>query len=80
VYAERNFVAKNDKKLRSKFFEKNQPCLRTSTLTKKYGWGIHFNNKGKAALYSKDSVEYINFEKYKNSNLKLIKALRNKKA
>lgn len=34
------------------------PCLRTSPLAKRYGWGIHFDKKGKIAAYPAGSAEY----------------------
>jgi hypothetical protein len=80
VYAERNSISKTDKKSREDFFKKGQPCLRSSALTKKYGWGVHFDNLGKAALYSADSNEYKKFVENKANVTKLIKAMRNKKA
>src|SRR5437879_1450340 len=36
--------------LRKEFFAKPQPCLRTSPLAKKYGWGFHCDHEGKVAL------------------------------
>ena len=53
VYAERNGIAKNDSKQREQFFSKPQACFRSSALSKKYGWGIHFDGEGKAAIYSR---------------------------
>ncbi|MHB8422184.1 MAG: DUF6157 family protein [Leptospirales bacterium] len=42
----------------SDFFAKSRPCLRTSSLPKKYGWGIHFDGNGKIALVPMESEEY----------------------
>ena len=78
VYAERNTMSENDTEARNQFFEKQQPCLRTSSLSKKYGWGVHFNTEGKAALVGKSSKEYEEFSNIKG--VKIIKALRNKRA
>ena len=48
VYAERNELTKSEyKAAREQFFSKGQPCLRCSPLTKRYGWGIHCDSKGK---------------------------------
>ncbi len=49
-------------------------------LSKKYGWGIHFDSEGKAALYSKDSSDYVSFENQQSVEVKLIKAMRSKRA
>ena len=40
------------------FFSKGQPCLRASPLTKRYGWGVHFNKEGKIAIYGCESKMY----------------------
>ena len=44
------------------FFSKPQACLRASPLAKRYGWGIHFDEQGKAAAYAADSPEYDEFK------------------
>jgi len=43
---------------RAAFFSKGQPCLRTSPLTKQYGWGVHCDGDGKVALVPRESAEY----------------------
>ena len=78
VFAQRNEISVTDAQARDAFLSKSRPCLRTSALGKKYGWGIHFNHEGKAALFSKDSSEYNTFEHDKQ--LKVIKVMRNKRA
>ena len=44
--------------LREAFFSKPQPCLRTSPLPKKYGFGLHFDGDGRIALCPVESGEY----------------------
>lgn len=79
VYAAKNYISKTDEaEEREKFFSKGQPCLRSSPLTKRYGWGIHSNAEGKVALYPLESAEYKIFASDKN--LKHVKAMRSKKA
>lgn len=56
---------------------KGQPCLRTSALSKRYGWGTHHNENGKIALVPMESREYKKFAK--NASLKHLKAMRSKK-
>lgn len=59
VWADRNDVAEADRAAaREAFFSKGQPCLRASDLGKKYGWGIHFDNAGRATLYGVGTPEY----------------------
>lgn len=44
--------------LRAELFSKPQPCLRASPLPKKYGWGIHFDGEGRAALVGLGTPRY----------------------
>lgn len=59
---------------RDQFFSKGQPCLRSSPLPKRYGWGIHYNEEGKVAIYAIDSEEYQKLSQ--DSSLDQIKAMR----
>lgn len=43
------------------FFSKPHACMRASPLTKKYGWGVHYDAQGKIALYAVESKEYQRF-------------------
>ncbi len=75
VYAERNNIKKADhKNAREEFFSKGQPCMRTSPLTKRYGWGVHSNKDGKIAIYACESAEYKKLSKDKS--LAVIKAMK----
>src|SRR5690606_16766075 len=62
---------------RAEFFQKSQPCLRSSPLPKKFGWGLHFDSEGKIALYAMESDEYRRFTQPDNSSAKLLTAFRN---
>lgn len=62
---------------REAFFAKGRPCFRTSALTKRYGWGIHFDEDGRAALYGKESEAYRDLAG--RADLVQLKAIRNKK-
>ncbi len=42
----------------AELFQKGHPCLRASALTKKYGWGAHYNAEGKIALYGVETDDY----------------------
>jgi Family of unknown function (DUF6157) len=78
VYAERQGVTKKDYKAeREKFFSKGQPCMRSSALPKRYGWGIHSNEDGKLALIAVEDARYKKFvsDKY----IKHLKAMRSKR-
>jgi hypothetical protein len=43
------------------FFGKPRACLRASMLPKKYGWGLHFDLKGRIALVPMESGQYQEF-------------------
>lgn len=76
IHALRNDLSINEFN-REIFFSKGQPCFRASPLSKRYGWGIHFDENGKMALYNLDSTEYQNLKA--DPDLKHLKAMRNKK-
>ncbi len=40
------------------FFAKSRACLRASGLVRRHGWGIHFDQEGRAALHAMDSARY----------------------
>lgn len=79
VFAGRSGIADTDKPAeRKRFFSKGQPCLRSSALGKRYGWGIHNDKDGKVALYAVESEEYKNFAN--DGDVKHVRAMRSKRA
>ena len=59
VYAARNDLTESElTEARELFFSKGQACLRTSPLTKRYGWGVHSDSDGKVAIYGCETAEY----------------------
>jgi len=59
VFADRNDLTPAEyESARTEFFSKGQACFRASPLTKRYGWGVHFNEEQKMALYAVESVQY----------------------
>jgi hypothetical protein len=50
--------AQDELALRERFFAKPQPCLRTSPLPKKYGFGLLFDAVGLVSLCPLESAEY----------------------
>lgn len=79
VYAAKNNIGKKEfDKEREKFFSKGQPCLRSSPLTKRYGWGVHSNEEGKIAIYAVETEEYKKLSKDKHvSHVKAMRSKRN---
>lgn len=59
VYAFKNDIAESDLELcRQKFYSKGQACMRTSPLTKRYGWGVHADEFGRIALVGCETEAY----------------------
>ena len=59
VWADRRGIPDADREpARAEFFSKGQPCLRSSDLGKRYGWGIHSDAEGRVALVPLGSPEY----------------------
>jgi hypothetical protein len=78
IFALKNGIAEKDMETeKERFFSKGQPCLRSSPLGKRYGWGVHANSEGKIAIYAVESDEYENLSADKR--LKNLKAMRSKK-
>lgn len=68
----------HDKQLREEFFDKPYACMRASPLTKQYGWGAHYDEHGKIAIYPVESKEYKYF--VNDKNIKKFFAMRSKRA
>ena len=63
---------------RAAFFAKGQPCLRSSALAKRYGWGIHSDEGGRVALYARESERYAQLAA--DPHVNHLKAMRNKRS
>ncbi|HSY61934.1 MAG TPA: DUF6157 family protein [Cytophaga sp.] len=75
VYADRHDLTKEEyKEAREQFFSKGQACFRASPLTKQYGFGVHFDHKGKMALYGMETKEYQKF--LEDKSIAKVKAMR----
>jgi hypothetical protein len=68
----------HDRQLREAFFAKPYACMRASPLTKKYGWGAHYDEQGRIAIYPIESAEYKRF--VKDKNIRKFSAMRSKRA
>lgn len=78
VYAAKNGITAADwEAKKAEFFAKGQPCLRSSPLGKSYGWGIHFNDESKTAIYGVDSADYARFKA--DPTVKHVKAMKSAK-
>lgn len=78
ISAIKNDISPTEKpEAKSQFFSKGQPCFRTSPLTKRYGFGVHFNSDGKLALVPLESEEYTTL--VQDNSIQKVKAMRSKK-
>ncbi|WP_428304035.1 DUF6157 family protein [Lacipirellula sp.] len=66
------------RELWAEFFGKPRACLRCSSLPKKYGWGLHFDEKGRIGLIAVESAAYKKFSGSKS--LKVVPAMNSKRA
>lgn len=79
VYAQRNGIPENEREsAREEFFSRGQPCFRASPLTKRYGWGVHSDSKGRVALYGVETDEYARLAA--SPDLRVIAAMRSKRS
>ena len=74
-FSEEELAARGET-IRSELFQKEHACLRASALTKRYGWGAHYNENGKIALYPMESPEYT---KLTETTPKILDAMRSKR-
>lgn len=70
-------AAARRQQLWDEYFAKPCACMRASPLTKQYGWGAHYNEQGKIAIYPAGSAEYQRF--VQNGNIKKYFAMRSKR-
>jgi hypothetical protein len=78
TFAERNDLMSSEyDEAKRKLFSKGQACLRTSALAKRYGWGIHHNERGQVAMFAMNSDKYLFFVNDKKTAK--VKAMRSKK-
>lgn len=79
VYAVRQGISTDERPgARETFFAKGQPCLRSSPLGKRYGWGIHHDADSRVALVPLGSDEYRALAA--DPTVTQVKAMRSKRA
>lgn len=67
----------NVEELRDQFFSKPKACFRASPLVKNYGWGIHYNEQGKIAIFEVNSEAYNDF--LNQEHITKLKGMRSKR-
>lgn len=60
------------------YFAKPYACMRASPLTKQYGWGAHYDERGRIAIYPVEGKAYKDF--VADTSLKKYFAMRSKRA
>lgn len=82
VFAERHGIPEEERPAaRREFYSRGQPCLRSSDLGKRYGWGIHADAAGRIALVGVETAEYAELASGRNPRsggkpVKVTKAMR----
>jgi len=66
------------KELWDALFARPCACMRASPLTRQYGWGAHYDEQGRIAIYAVESEEYRRFAG--DSAIKKYSAMRSKRA
>ena len=61
--------------IRAELFSRPHACMRASPLTKSYGWGAHYDEDGRLAIYP-ESPEYARLSKATSG---VAKAMRNRR-
>lgn len=78
TYLFKNHIESNHTdELREQFFAKPKACFRASPLVKKYGWGIHYDDQGKIAIFDASSEAYHEF--LNSANITVLKGMRSKR-
>ena len=86
VHADRAGIPDAERRAaRREFFARPQPCLRSSPLGKRYGWGIHADAEGRLALVGVGTPEYAAFvegrqQASSGGPVRVLKAMRNARA
>ena len=86
VFADRCGIPEEERPAaRREFYAKSQPCLRSSPLGKRYGWGIHADGAGRLALVGVGTDEYAAFvsrarRTTSGAPVRVIRAMRNARA
>jgi len=70
-------LATEAEKIKTELFSKGHPCMRASSLTKRYGWGAHYNEDGKIAIYPMESEEYKML--LESGQVKIVPAMKSKR-
>lgn len=80
VYLRQRGLRRDDSEsIRTAFLARGHPCMRASALTRRYGFGAHYNDQGRIALYGVESVEYQAFVRRLQGTPRLIAALRSRR-
>jgi Family of unknown function (DUF6157) len=82
VHLARNEISRDEREtrgaeIRAELFKKSHACMRASPLTKSYGWGAHYDENGRLAIYPRESPEYARLSKA--NGLDVVKAMRSKR-
>jgi len=70
IFAERHGIPEEKRAAaREEFYSRGQPCLRSSDLGKRYGWGIQADGAGRIALVGVETAKYAELASGRNPRL-----------
>ncbi|GIP54042.1 MULTISPECIES: DUF6157 family protein [Paenibacillus] len=72
-------IQEREQEIRDDLFSKKHACLRASALPKKYGWGVHYDENGKIAIYGMDSHEYKRFTESADGSIQVLNGMRSRR-
>ncbi len=73
----KEITAQEKQEMWQQMFSKGHPCMRASALVKRYGFGAHYNDEGKIAIYPVESAAYK--ELLENASVKKLPGMKSKR-
>ena len=67
------------KEIWRELFAKSHACMRASALPKQYGWGVHYDDRGRLALVPVESAEYRRFAAGEVEGVEVTQAMRTRR-
>lgn len=65
--------------LREAFSERRRPCLRSSPLVMRHGWGLLFDDQGRVGLVPRESEEYDRLAGGQVAGVQVLQAMRSRR-
>ena len=73
-------ASKANARARASFLSRPLPCLRSSPLPKRFGWGLHFDRQARVAVVAVESRAYTSLSRERPAGPRVLAALRTRRA